>query len=114
MIVLRHQLGVSYLDSTVFEVFGQVIVILGYSRERPFGFGTGDPVGQTASARGLLTAVIRIMHKMPNIESGCAASSLDSELIRSAPSRLPSTSLLPLFCFRVGDRLPLFERCSRG
>jgi len=103
---------VSYLDSTVFEVFGQVIVILGYSRERPFGFGTGYPVGQTASARGLLTAVIRIMHKIPNIESGCAASSLDSELIRTVSP--PSTSLLPLFCFRVGDRLPLFERCSRG
>ena len=98
MIVLRHQLGVSYLYSTVFEVFGQVIVILGYSRERPFGFGTGDPVGQTASARGLLSVVIRVMHEMPNTESGCAASSLDSELIRGAPSRLAST-LLPAFLF---------------
>jgi hypothetical protein len=38
------------------------------------------------------------MHKMPNTESGCAASSLDSELIPGAPSRLAST-LFPAFLF---------------
>ena len=70
MIVLRHQLGVSYLDSTVFEVFGQVIVILGYSRERPFGFGTGDPIGQRASARGLLSVVIWVIMKCQTLRAG--------------------------------------------